>query len=69
MRTKEITVVVKRTISTAPYESCAVELSETVVLDAEDDAQEVRHETYANVTKMVKRAIDNEAKKYKTEKK
>ncbi len=69
MRTKEITVVVNRTISTAPYESCAVELSETVALDAEDDAQEVRHETYANVTKMVKRAIDNEAKKYKTEKK
>ena len=69
MRTKEITVVVKRTISTAPYESCVVELSETVALDAEDDAQEVRHETYASVTKMVKLAIDNEAKKYKTEKK
>lgn len=69
MRTKEITVVVKRTISTAPYESCVVELSETVLVEADDTAQTVRHETYANVTKMVKRAIDNEAKKYKTEKK
>lgn len=64
MRVKEIMVSVKRVIQTAPYESSAVELNQTVELDEDDDAGEVRNEVYADVTRMVKRAIDNEAKKY-----
>lgn len=64
MRVKEIMVSVKRVIQTAAYESSTVELTQTVELDEDDDASEVRNEAYADVTRMVKRAIDNEAKKY-----
>ncbi len=64
MRTKQIEVTVKRTIQTASYESSSVEITETVELAEDDDVAECRHEAYAAVTKLVKKAIDNEFKKY-----
>lgn len=64
MKTTTITVSVRRTIQTEQYESSSVDITETVELDEDDDADECRNELYAKVTKMTKRAIDNEFKKY-----
>lgn len=64
MQVKTLTVSVRRTISTAPYETVVVEFQETVELDEDDDPAEVRSSTYANVTKAVKKATDNEHRKY-----
>lgn len=64
MRPKEITVTVKRTIQTESYESSSVEITETFELDEDDDPAECRHNAYASVTKTVKKAIDNEFRKY-----
>jgi hypothetical protein len=64
MKTKEITVTVKRVIQTASYESSSVEVSETFVLSEKDDPGECREQAYRAVTKAVKRGIDNEHKKY-----
>lgn len=64
MKIKTITATVKRTIQTDSYESSSVEITEVVELSDDDEPEDVRKETYANVTKMVKRAIDNEFKKY-----
>ena len=65
MKTKEITVSVKRVIQTASYESASVEVTETAVLSEKDDADECREKLYRSVTKAVKRGIDNEFNKYK----
>lgn len=64
MKTTKITVAVKRTIQTASYESSSVEIAEEVELDEDDDADTVRAEAYKVVTKAVKKAIDNEFRKY-----
>lgn len=64
MKTTTITVSVRRTIQTEQYESSSVDITEIVELDEGDDADECRSELYAKVTKMTKRAIDNEFKKY-----
>ena len=64
MKPKQITVTVKRVIQTDSFESSAVEITEVVELTDNDDAKEVREQTYTNVTRMVKKAIDNEFKKY-----
>jgi hypothetical protein len=65
MKHKAIHVTVKRTIQTASYESSSVEITTIVELGPDDDVDEVRSQTYAETTKMAKRAIDNEWKKYK----
>jgi hypothetical protein len=64
MKSKQVTVTVKRTIQTASYESSTVEISEVFEIEDDDDPAECRHEAYATVTKAVKRGIDNEFKKY-----
>lgn len=64
MKTRKIAVTVKRTIQTASYESSSVEITEEVELSDKDDATECRNEAYKRVTKMVKKAIDNEFLKY-----
>lgn len=64
MKTKQITVSVKRTIQTDQYESSTVDIVEVVELDDDDDADQVRADTYASVTRFAKKAIDNEARKY-----
>lgn len=61
MRTIEI--VVKRTIQTAPYESSAVEVRESIQAE-EEDAEEARLALYSVVTKAVTRYVKNEKAKY-----
>lgn len=65
MKYKSVQVTVKRTIQTASYESSAVEITTVVDVGPEDDIEEVRAQVYAETTKLAKRAIDNEWKKYK----
>jgi hypothetical protein len=64
MRTTTLSVTVKRTIQTASYESSSVEITETVELEEDDEVEECRAEVYKSVTKGVKKAIDNEFRKY-----
>lgn len=68
MKHKAIHVTVKRTIQTASYESSSVEITTVVELGPDDDVDEVRTQVYSETTKMAKRAIDNEWKKYKDSK-
>jgi hypothetical protein len=65
MKHKEIHVTVKRTIQTASYESSSIEITSVVEVEPDDDIDEVRSQVYAETTKLAKRAIDNEWKKYK----
>lgn len=64
MKSKTITVTVKRTIQTDSYESSSVEVSEVFELSDKDDPEECRSEAYKAVTRLVKKGIDNEFKKY-----
>ena len=68
MKYKTVHVTVKRTIQTASYESSSVEITTVAELGPDDDVEEVRTQVYAETTKMAKRAIDNEWKKYKDSK-
>jgi hypothetical protein len=63
MRAK-ITIEVSRTVQINSYEPVSVKVIEQVEVGEDEDANEVRDETYARVTKAVKRYIDNEAAKY-----
>lgn len=67
MTKKIITIEVSKTVQVAQFEPVTVKVTETVEVGADQDASEVRFETYKTVTQAVKKYIDNEVRKYTDE--
>lgn len=67
MSKRTITIQVSKTVQAKQYEPVTVSVTETVICE-DEDAEEVRMNTYREVTQAVRKYIINETRKYKEEK-
>lgn len=68
MSKRTITVQVSKTIQAKQYEPVTVSVTETVICE-DEDAVEVRMETYRAVTQAVHKYVGNEVRKYQAKQK
>jgi len=69
MRIKSIKVTVSRTVQVDRFEPVQVTIEEAADLEPGDDIETCEFELYKQVTKRVKKCIDNEVAKYAKSKK
>lgn len=63
-KVKSMVIGVKRIIQTAPYETLAIEMTETYDLDPEDDLEVQRTRAYRKLALAVEKAADAERERY-----
>jgi len=62
--TRTIRISVQRTVQVERFEPVSVTVEETVQVRNEDEVAEARMELYKDVTRAVKKFVDNEVAKY-----
>lgn len=61
MKTKDVTITVKRLVQTAPYESVELSVSETIELEKKDDIEKIRSKALDELTE----TLEKKAKAFK----